>query len=101
MIGNVPEMTSEWSTTPSISVSDSRNGTPQPSTFGAGFNDDHTTNLVSIGGTTAGWTEHLPVAILRGGGSWEGAGAGIFNLNLSVGTIGSHPWVGFRCVTPR
>ena len=100
MVGNVAEYVSEWATTPSISTTDPNNGT-SAYPWGPAFNDDGTSNLISVVAVPDGWTYGLPASVIRGGGKWEGSSAGIFNLNLSVGVSHSHPSVGFRCMTPR
>lgn len=100
MIGNVPEIIDEWAAAPPITADDPRNGNPQAPVMGDGFNDDWTTNLVSAA-AVENWAPNTPAVIMRGGGLWEGAGAGIFNLNLSLSTGRGHASSGFRCVIPR
>jgi formylglycine-generating enzyme required for sulfatase activity len=103
MIGNVSEIVAEWAAAPPISTDDDYNGFSVLE-WGSAFNDDATTNLVSYAAAPTGLNGlnyGTPASLLRGGGAWEGAGAGIFNLNMTVGVQGTHPSVGFRCVTRR
>jgi formylglycine-generating enzyme required for sulfatase activity len=100
MIGNVPEYIAEWHAAPPVSRTDPNIG-KSVAPWGSGFNDDATTNLASVASSDDVWTYGVPATVLRGGGDWEGVGAGIFNLNLSIAAKQPHPSVGFRCVTPR
>jgi formylglycine-generating enzyme required for sulfatase activity len=99
MIGNVAEVVSDWYAAPSMSTTDPRNGESAVNPWET-LSDDATTNLSSIAGG-AHWTYGIPAALLRGGGAWEGTGAGTFNLNLSLGPQANHSTTGFRCLVPR
>jgi formylglycine-generating enzyme required for sulfatase activity len=103
MIGNAAEIVAEWAAAPSMSLTDPNNGLPGPANWGASFAGDTATHVTSIAGNPApvGWVVGVPAAVLRGGGNWEGTGAGVFNMNLSVAAGGSHGATGFRCVIPR
>ena len=100
MIGSAAEFVEEWRAAPSTSTTDPNNGSTLAN-WGPGYNGDQTTNLVSVARAPTAWTAGIPASVLRGGGNAEGTGAGLFNLNLSMGANGASPSVGFRCIIPR
>jgi formylglycine-generating enzyme required for sulfatase activity len=101
LVGNVSEFVSDWLAAPPLSTTDPTNGIPGPANWGVGFGNDHTTNLSSVAAGVTTWVAGVPAAIVRGGGNWEGEGAGVFNLNLSMSPSSTFGGVGFRCVIPR
>jgi formylglycine-generating enzyme required for sulfatase activity len=100
MIGNVAEWISEWFASPP-SLGDN---TPLfLRNWGPGHADDSTANIASIAGLISNqWTNGgVPAGGLRGGYSGEGAGAGVFNFNLTLAPNNLYNMAGFRCVIPR
>lgn len=67
----------------------------------SGYGDDATWNVSAIVSNTADSQTGIPSAALRGGGSNDGTGVGVFALVLSHGPSHQHPALGFRCVIPR
>lgn len=101
LVGNASELVSDWLAAPPVSPTDPNNGVPGSANWGAGFGNDHTTNLRSVASVGTTWVQGVPAAVVRGGGHWEGEGAGLFNLNLSLSPGATLAGVGFRCVIPR
>jgi formylglycine-generating enzyme required for sulfatase activity len=101
MVGNAAEVVAEWVAAPPTTKTEPNNGM-SIFPWGPNFNYDGTTNLASVAGTSYDdWTKGIPAVVTRGGGVWEGVGAGIFDLNLSMPPHSGHPLIGFRCVVTR
>jgi formylglycine-generating enzyme required for sulfatase activity len=100
MIGNMWEWTAEWYAGPATSgVSDAHYWPNAPSST---FNGDITWNISSFAFyNPLGYVQGIPAAASRGGYWTDGAGAGIFALNVSDSPALHHSGVGFRCVVPR
>ena len=119
MVGNVMEWTADWyasvgqttvidatPTAPATSArpSDRVRGVrvndlrPWPTGFGDGDITRNVTSVVNNGGT---FDVGVPAAVIRGGRSQDGNGAGIFAMDLGVGPSIADATIGFRCVIPR
>jgi formylglycine-generating enzyme required for sulfatase activity len=99
MIGNAAEWISEWFPSTYSSVT-AVGTTAAVSPWGPGYAEDDTTNIASVA-VTENWTQGVPAGVLRGGGVWEGTGAGVFSLNLTMAPNHAFWGAGFRCVMPR
>lgn len=100
MIGNASEWISEWFASPPATADP--NLLPYVvNVWGAGHNDDWTTNVTSSAGAANGWMLGVPAGMVRGGSVDEGAGAGVFSVNLSLAPHNGYVNTSFRCVIPR
>jgi formylglycine-generating enzyme required for sulfatase activity len=95
MVGNSWEWIEEWYT----GLGDATFATaPWP----GGFGGDYTYNIVNRAATTPTTVPvGAPGGVLRGGGTAEGAAAGIFAVYALYAPSGSSTVFGFRCMTPR
>jgi formylglycine-generating enzyme required for sulfatase activity len=97
MIGNVSELTSEWSASPAHAAGEVASAFPWP----GNYSGDATVGITSVGQLGAGYSVGLPAVYTLGGHYLASTGSGIFAIELSISPAAAGAVQGFRCVVPR